>query len=358
MIASTQHTQFEGQTASAIVLAGTHVWQPNSFESLCPRVLLPLANQPLIVYLLQATRAAGLATVTLCTNDASGHLQAYLLDGSAQQLDLYYYQDRLPRGPAGCARDAAQFQVSDHYLVLDGSIVPTLDLGAALREHVRAGAAATVVVNAANEQEGAFGSHQSPTGAYVFSRGALEQVRSTGYQDIKEVLIPQLYADGLDVRTHVATAPVQRVYGLASYLSVQKWAVQRVRDTAAESGYARTGEALVHGTAQVSPTARVLGSVMIGPDCVVEEDAVITGPTVLGGGSVIGQGAAVSRSVLWDCASVDAGARVDQCLVTSGVAIQAGSVRHGAICSFEGRERRGKWRSWQTDAEVNGANVS
>jgi len=322
---------------AGIILAGSHVWQENGFESLGPRLLLPIANAPLIRHLLAWLREGGVRTIAICANEGSPALQAYLLDGAAEEVDVYYYEDRAPRGPAGCMRDAAQFAEADEFVVVDGSILPGFELRSLVQFHRQHEASACVVV-----ERRARGSAESeawlhPVGIYVFAGRALESVPATGFQDTKETLIPRLHREGVPVVTFAAERPSPRVRGLASYLELQAWVLGRLyaRELTVE-GYEWRNGVCLHRSAWIAPRARILGPVMIGPQSRVEDEAAIVGPTVIGGRCALHRRSAVTRSVLWDRCVVSGRAVVDHCLMTTGTYLAPGEARHSLTCSVDG----------------------
>jgi mannose-1-phosphate guanylyltransferase len=65
----------------------------------------------------------------------------------------------------------------------------------------------------------------------------------------------------------------------------------------------------------VHPTASVTGPVAIGRRCRIDEGARIVGPVAIGNDCHIGAGAYLENSVLWDGASVSAGASYKQCVI-------------------------------------------
>lgn len=312
----------------AIILAGSHVWQEDSLEAVCPRALLPIANSPLIHYTLAWLRAAGVRAATLCSNDAAVPLQDCLLDGAATGVELYYYADHIPRGPAGCARDAALASDAGLLVVVEGAVLPELDLKALIVAHQRSQAAATVVVSGADGERGPAQSCLSPVGLYVFARSALEHVPRSGFQDIKETLIPRLHEAGALVVGHPVARPFPRVRGRESYLAAHAWALERIyARRLTRDGYQWRRDAYVHHTARLAERARLVPPLMIGPGVHIEDDAVLVGPSVLGRRCVVGRGAIIERSVLWEGCVVGARVVVDQAVLATGVSISSGAVR-------------------------------
>src|SRR5439155_21486014 len=119
---------------------------------------------------------------------------------------------------------------------------------------------------------------ESPAGVFVFEARVLEHVPESGYQDIKEVLIPRLYRAGERVATYSAQGRCPRVSSPESYLAVNAWMLERMDSPPA--GYRRSGEAYLHATAQVDETARLIGPVQVGPDARIGRGALVVGPTV------------------------------------------------------------------------------
>jgi NDP-sugar pyrophosphorylase family protein len=315
------------QDLVGIVLAGVHKWDRSSFDELLPRPLMPVAHTPLICHVLGWLRDAGIGHAVICGNSASRQMRQRLGDGTALGIDLSYYEDWTPRGPAGCIRDCAAHLTVDRLVVADGAIVPSgCDLHAVLQRHSACGAAMTVV--AAGDPEGVAGSKERlvPAGIYVLERSVLEHIPETGYQDIKEVLLPRLHQEGIPVRPHKLPAPCPRVTDAASYLMVNAWMLEQLLQSARTlPGYRYVGRSLVHETVQVPATAKLVGTVLIGPGTTIAPDAAVIGPTTIGRACVVEREAVVCRSVLWDRCHVGQRATVDHHVLGEGVHVRAGA---------------------------------
>ena len=131
---------------SAVVLAGTHPWTGSSFERLAPRPLVPVALEPLISYSLRWLLQGGITHATICANGTTRLIEAALGDGDDLGMELSYYLDGTPRGPAGCVRDAGLRTGSQTILVTDGTAIPTVDVADLLASHHASGAAVTALV--------------------------------------------------------------------------------------------------------------------------------------------------------------------------------------------------------------------
>jgi NDP-sugar pyrophosphorylase family protein len=326
-----------------VVLAGSHQWGDGAFAKHLRGPLLPVAHAPLIRYPLQWLHDAGVRSVLLCANTATPLLRSTLGDGSSMRLQIEYFEDFEPRGPAGCARDAALTSTGKTFVVIEGTTIPTLDFDALLATHRTSGAIATVVVESDRRRRGMVGGAQRrPAGIYLFERDALESVPETGYQDIKEGLLSRLNARGDIVAMHEVPGLSAKVLDYSSYASVSRWLVSRaVEHPGYLDGYRRVGDGLHHHTAFVHSSARLIGPVLIGAGARIDADAVVVGPASIGQRSIIGSGALISRAFIWDdCvigagASVDASVLADGSLVAAGEQLRSATQISGAAITFE-----------------------
>lgn len=308
-------------TTIGVVLAGLHDWSATDVEAYVPRPLAPVVNVPLVMHILQWFARGGVQTVVVCTNQSGYAFRRLLGDGSNLDLDLLYHEDRTPRGPAGCARDACTLHPAARYVITEANTIPCLDLRELLAAHEADGAAGTVVVG---RDEGVpTGDDDRPTGIYVFRRDALMMASARGFDDLKEGLIPKLYRENMRVSRYLADRAAPRVHDTASYLELNRWALnEMVTGTRWCIDCTRVGDALVDASARVARSARLIGRCLIARDACVDDDAVIIGPTVVGRACRIGSGSVVRNCVIWDRATVAPGAVLD------GRAVS----RTGAVC--------------------------
>jgi mannose-1-phosphate guanylyltransferase len=343
-----------------IVLAGAYPRGRSVFDLLLPRPLLPVVETPVVAYPLRWLAQGGVANVTVCANSSARGVRGLLQGLTGPGLSIDFSEDWMPRGAAGCVRDAAIRTSADTFIVVDGTTLPQLDMEALVCTHRRLRAALTV--SARPKQGGGGDSFLSPNGIYVFDRRAIDHIADHGFQDIKEALIPTLHAAGEEIAFHECSDPSPRVFDAASYLSVNRWAISRLADpvTTAEmstKGYHLREEAFVHMSSQVSPHARLVGPLVVGPGVTVEDRATIVGPAAIGRGSLVAQGAVVSRSVLWGHCRLGRESLVDDCLVSDGALVPARTSRYRALETARlGEEEMplhlGSWASSRVQAWV------
>lgn len=333
----------EGMTrassARAIVLAGVHEWGGCALGAATPRPLVPVANHPLIEYAVRWLADSGVCEICVCANSDTTFLRRYLTGLPDAPAGLEFYEDTMPRGPAGCARDAWCDSECQAVLVVDGTIIPQVQAASLLEEHGLGGADMTIAVSRRGDHASPERDMLAPVGVYAMSLAALACIPEAGYCDIKELLIPRLIHKGHKVVTHLCDAPSPRVTGTQSYKAINDWMVEKaVRTERTPDGYLRMGDALVHESASVAPNCRMVGPVLVGPGTCVGEGSSLVGPVSLGRCCRINDGAVVSRSSVWEGCVIGERAGVDRCVVTHHGRVKPSSRAYNSVI-HDGRTR-------------------
>lgn len=334
-------------TLTAIVLAGGYRSTERAFAGLLPRPLMPVALVPLVGHVLRWLQAADITRFHVCTNGYARAIDARLAGALAEPARLSYVEDPTPRGPAGCARDAALQTDGEIFVVVDGSMIPAVDLDAVLAHHLDADAAMTAVVHEETGGRAGSGPRIAPAGIYMFGRRALEAVSSAGFQDIKEHLIPALRRRHERVSAFVATDISPRVIDAETYLAVNHWAIEQIPTRPARFAAADSvvvGQVAAHPSASVHPRAQIIGPAVLGPGVAVGPYATLVGPVSLGANTVVGPRSVVSRSVVWDNCTIGENAFVDHALVASDVKVERGTIVEREVKQVTPRWRGPNWR--------------
>lgn len=339
-----------------VVLAGSHIWAGTEGQRLISGPLAPLLGQSLITHVIEWLRGNGVPGVTVCANSNTTALCRLLGDGAADVADIDYYKDVMPRGPAGCVRDASVRHAGLSLVVAEATVWPEFNLGPLLDFHDRTRSSLTIVVN----DPACFGNGRNgllqPAGLYVFSPSALQYVPKTGYVDIKEALVPRLRAAGERVMAYVAPGEhLPRLLGTSAYWHMCAWAVEKAaaRDPLPDE-HLRCGNALVHRSATIASTARLLGPIWVGPKCVIEDQVILAGPCAVDAGSVIETGAVVNRSFVWKACRVGAKAVVNDCVLLGGTRVAPDCLVEARLLEPRG-PHGGRWASrWVRGFRENG----
>ncbi|MEP0842128.1 MAG: NDP-sugar synthase [Phycisphaerae bacterium] len=318
--------------AQGIVLAGIHAWGGCILEQICPRPLLSVAGRPLIWYGLEWLRSGGVGRATICANSDTESLRFWLGGGRDLGLSLDYYEDTMPRGPAGCIKDAGEHGDADTFVVLEGTLLPSVDLAGMLAAHRAAGASLTVAVRGQSGRDP--NAPSEPVGIYVVSRAALEAIPPRGYQDIKEGWIPRLHEGGDRVVPFVTSIDgVRRVTGIRSYLAATQWAVSTISNGRGweDHRYSRHDEAWLHPTVQRDPHVILRGPMLIGAGVHLARGVSIVGPAVLGPDSRVERSAVLSGVIASAGCRIGAGAVLSRCVLLRHAEVEADLVMRDAI---------------------------
>lgn len=318
---------------SGIVLAGAYPRGQSLFDRLRPRPLLPVAQMPLVAFPLRWLAEGGIRSATVCSNSAGRAVRDALTGDPTLPLEISFHEDWMPRGAAGCVRDAAIETSDTTFIIVDGTTIPRVDIAGLLETHEVCKAALTVAVHHDPGQQKS-ASTLSPTGIYVFDRRILDFIPRKGFQDIKEGLVPRLHAAGERIVTHMGYGACPRIFDPATYLSVNHWMTSRVVSSRrATAGYTLVEQALVHDSISLGRGARLVGPMVIGPGAVVAHDATLVGPLAIGANCYVGEKTLLSRTVLWDNCWVGAGVSLDRCVVADGAVVRPGVSLQSALKS-------------------------
>ena len=322
------------ENIAGIVLAGAHAWGNGEFEQVFWRPLLPILSKPLVWHILDWLQRGGVHGAQICANGNSRALRRTLGTEGPMGIPLGYYEDVMPRGPAGCARDAASTMEADTFVVLEGAILPWLDLVDVLEVHRSSHAVVTVVASRCLEDDGCSNGALEPVGIYVMDCSALESVADTGYQDIKEGLLPRLYDQGQHIAKYVvAGESFARVRCAGTYLAANMWALQRfLSNGCLPKGYVKVDGACVHESARVDRSVRFVGPVLVESGTIIESDAIVVGPTTIGERCTIGRDTVISCSVIWDDCAVGTAAVLEHCILADHSGVDPGAVLRDSIC--------------------------
>ena len=284
----------------AILLVGGQGTRLRPLTIGTPKPLLPTAGVPFLAHLLARAAAAGVTRAVLATAYRAEAFPELLGDGSAFGLEIAYVYEEVPLDTGGGIRNAAaglHGGPDDPVLVFNTDILSGHDIGAQLDLHEKADAAVTLPtdpggrVTAFLEKTPDPVTSQINAGCYVFRRRVIDAMPAGQRVSVERETFPGLISSGEVVMGYVDTGywldvgtPEAFVRGSCDLV------LGRLTSPAIPASAGLPAEALLLDGADVRPGAEVSGG------------------TVVGAGAVIHPGARVTGSVLFDEASVAAGA--------------------------------------------------
>ncbi|WP_171171535.1 glucose-1-phosphate thymidylyltransferase [Streptomyces sp. I05A-00742] len=104
----------------ALVLSGGSGTRLRPFSHSMPKQLMPIANKPVLEYVLDNIRATGVHEIGIITGERGDQIAAALGDGSRLGLDLTYLHQDAPKGLAHAVTTARRYLADDDFIMYLG----------------------------------------------------------------------------------------------------------------------------------------------------------------------------------------------------------------------------------------------
>lgn len=189
----------------AVVLAGGKGTRLAPYTKILPKPLMPIGDMPILEILLRQMKRAGVEEVILTVGHMAELLKAFFQEGERLDLKIRYsYEDK----PLGTAGPLSLIEgLDDSFLVTNGDVLTTLDLGELADYHRISKAAATIATHARQvkvdlgviQYDGdheIVGYYEKPTydlfvsmGVYVFEPRVLQYIPYNTYLDFPDLIL-------------------------------------------------------------------------------------------------------------------------------------------------------------------------
>ncbi|MGD0552225.1 MAG: sugar phosphate nucleotidyltransferase [Sedimentisphaerales bacterium] len=127
-----------------IILAGGKGARLKPYTTVFPKPLMPIGDMPILEVVLRQLKYFGFEKITLSVNHLADLIQTFFGNGSKLGLDISYCMEDKPLGTAGSISLAEN--LTEHFLVMNGDLLTTLDYGAMMSRHIASKASATIGV--------------------------------------------------------------------------------------------------------------------------------------------------------------------------------------------------------------------
>ena len=327
----------------AVVLAGGLGTRLRPLTNERPKHVLPLVDRPVLAYLLDQLRLAGIERAVLSCGFLPDAIEAEFGSGGERLggLRLEYAVEEEALGTAGAIRFAAEAAgIEGAFLALNGDIVSDVDLGVLVERHRAVEASATIALVAVEDPsrygvvdtaaDGAVRSfvekpsrEEAPSnrinaGTYVLEREVLEAVPAGRAVSIEREIFPGLVGHGL-------YAFELEGYWLDVGTPESYLAAHRDLLSGAMRSRLEPGAVTIEPDAQIASGVVLDPPVWIGAGAVIGADCVIGPNAAVGPGSRVGEGSRVADSVLHPGAEVMAGCVVLGSIVGGTARVAAGT---------------------------------
>lgn len=366
----------------AMILAagkGTRV-RPLTYD--LPKPMIPLLGKPVMAYLVEHLRKYGVTEIMVNVSHLHEKIEEYFGEGEQFGVQIgYSFEGYIkengeivaePLGSAGGMKKIQDFGgfFDDTTIVLCGDALIDLDLKAALLEHRRKGALASVItrevpwdkvssygVVVADEdgritrfqekpsQQDALSNFIS-TGIYIFEPEVIDMIPSGVQFDIGSQLFPLLAEKGMPFYAQRRPFNWLDIGSVPDYWEVlQNVLTGEVNNMDVPGIQIEPGLWVGLNTSIDWNGTRIEGPVYIGSGVKIEAGVTIVGPTWIGHGSHICEGAEIVRSVLFEYTRVLHDVTLHEMIVFKDYSVdRAGEMKHASEYSSEewlnARDRR------------------
>jgi mannose-1-phosphate guanylyltransferase len=363
---------------------GTRV-RPLTYE--VPKPMIPILGKPVMAYLIEHLAKHGVRQIMVNVAYLHEKIEEYFGEGERFGVQIGYSFEGYttddgevvpePIGSAGGIKKIQDFGgfFDETTVVLCGDALIDLDLGAALAEHRRKGALATVITTevpwekvssygvVVTDQDGRITEFQEKpareqarsnfisTGIYIFEPEVIELIPSGRNFDIGSELFPLLAKRGLPFYAQARPFEWLDIGSVTDYWEVlQNVLMGEVSHLKMPGKQVEEGLWVGLNTSIDWEGTTIEGPVYLGSGVKIEAGVKIVGPTWIGHGSHICAGAEIVRSVLFEYTRVLHDVNLHEMIVFKDYSVdRKGEMKHASECQSDewinARDRRARRRT-------------
>jgi NDP-sugar pyrophosphorylase family protein len=301
-----------------------------------PKPLLPIANRPVMGYILEHLAHHGFTEVIANLHYRGDQVRDYFGDGSRWGVNLTYTQEERLWGIAGGVRRCRDFFGDDTFLVIGADDLTDMDLSALLAHHRRVGAVATIglaqvketsqfgivvtneegrVQRFVEKPKGPAPSYTANTQIYLFQPEVFafippDQVYDFGFQAFPAMVQAQVPFYGFRLPGYW-----RDIGSIADYLAAHPDVMQGQVKVRLEGQQVSPGLWIGEGC-QLHPQAQLSPPLILGDGCQVEAQAALGGGTAVAPQVQVPEGSRLWHVVVWAGARLPTEASLCRSVVT------------------------------------------
>ncbi|NUO80561.1 sugar transferase [candidate division KSB1 bacterium] len=323
-----------------VILAGASGARLLPLTQVVPKPLLPIANTPLAIHLVQHLKRSGFTDLIFCLDRENTALMEVLGNGDPWEVVIRYALEDRPSGSAGALNQLASLLANEPFIVMGCNVLFNFNLHDLVKQHVRSHADATVLVSKLppvydfgrsevvevsengnmariNRGDGVIQSSRLfPLGIYCFQPSVFQHYRQgESFLDIKEQLLPRLLEAGLKVNAQQLAGDWQNLFNLEDYMKMNEGALS---GRFGNITYQRqiSPNVWVGRNVHISSRVNFIPPVVIGDNTVIDDDVQIIGPVAIGADCFVGKGAVLRECTVWNRSQVAEASWIERSVVT------------------------------------------
>lgn len=327
----------------ALIMAGGKGTRIRPLTLIRPKPLIPVANRPMIDYILENLKQDGFKDIIVTLN----YLPHNIINGLKRKykdFKIKYSTEKHPLGTAGGVKKVEKY-INDTFFVLSGDVLIDIDLNEALAFHREKKALATLVLTPVkdprhfgiavldkNQEIVRFLEKPSPeevfskianTGTYILEPEIFDYIPQEGEVDFSKDVFPRLLAEDA---------------GIYGYILEGYW-----NDIGRPEGYLKANMDILNHKMQVEPPGKklenklgVYGDIWLGKNVFIDEKVRITGPVLIGDNCVIEKGCKIEKNtILGDNVYLEKNSTLKGSVILSDTLVKSNSYLEECIIDSE-----------------------
>ena len=335
----------------AIILAAGKGVRMNPLTHRLPKPMIPILGKPVMEYMVEELSRHDFRQIMVNVSHLPEHIESYFGDGRRWGVEIgYSFEGHVkggelvgePIGSAGGIKRIQEFGgfFDDTFLVICGDALIDLDLSAALQQHWKSGAIASVMtLNVAREKVPGYGvvvcdetgrissfqekpsvkeakSTMINTGVYIFEPEVIDLIPAGVKFDIGSQLFPKMVAQNLPFNAICMPFGWIDIGRIADYWEANQLLMQgHVKHINIPGREVVPGVWTGLNTRVDWDNVHIEGPVYIGASSRIDAGCEIIGPTWIGDGCHLQSGATVTRSILFGHTSIGSRGSVAEAVV-------------------------------------------
>lgn len=305
---------YQLENIKAVILVGDPDFGRCKLATRLNRALWPIAGRPVLQRLIEHIANQGIQRFVICCSIGAQEVQAAL--DIPDYLDVEFQLEQLPRGTAGCIRDAADPAQDELIFVFPAALLTPPDLHELITAHRDKMGIMTIFFKPSNSSEEKIGKDAQ---IYICEPEIMNCIPSQGYSDLKENLVPTLVQKGETIAYGTLDASAGNYRHWSEYIrAVQQYVLTLDPRDPLLGNYHRVDseENIWAGeNVKIDPSARIIGPVLIEENTTIGPDVLLIGPTLIGSEVEIHPEAVISESIVWKKVIIGTHCRIQRCLV-------------------------------------------
>ncbi len=306
-----------------------------------PKPLVPIANIPVIGYLIQNLKKNGINEIIVNLHYRPDLIKFYLGNGSKWGLKIHYSYEEKLLGTAGGVKLKQNF-FKKTFIVTSGDGLTDIDLKKAVEYHKEKKAIATVVLKPidmhleygvvevdSNNRIKNF--YEKPsldkiftnlvnTGIYVFEPEVFKFIPENKFYDFGSQLLPKLVKQNLPVYGYITKEYWCDVGNLSEYRKANHDCMDG-KISIKISGKQIRKRIWVGKNTIIPKSVRFHPPCIIGDNVKLGENCVIGNYTVIGNNCIIGDNVSIDDSILWDNVVVKTNVKLNSCIIANNAVV-------------------------------------